>query len=226
MHYSPGILRRNEILYRSWHIMMNITITPHKLHVTIHSISSKSQAHRLLICAAFSNNITKLRCANTNDDIEATADCLRSLGADIQRHHDVYIITPVQRLPKSAELHCRESGSTLRFMLPIIGALGVDTVFHLEGRLGKRPLSPLWEEMEKMGCILSKPDENTIHCRGQLRGGSYTISGSVSSQFITGLLFATALIDTKSQLNITGKIESLPYINMTLEALRLFGIFN
>lgn len=204
--------------------MMNITITPEKLYGKISAISSKSQAHRLLICSAFADKTTDLYCANTNEDIEATAACLRSLGADIQRHDGTYTIVPIKELPVTADLFCRESGSTLRFMLPIVGALGVDTVFHLEGRLAKRPLSPLWEEMERMGCTLSRPTENTIRCCGKLCAGTYTIAGNVSSQFITGLLFATSLMNEASHLEITGKLESLPYISMTLATMAVFSI--
>ena len=130
---------------------MNITITPDKLVGTIPAISSKSQAHRLLICAAFADRTTTLHCTTTNQDIEATADCLRSLGADIRREDWTYIVSPIEEIPSSADLYCRESGSTLRFLLPIVGALGVDGIFHLEGRLATRPLSPLWEEMEEKG---------------------------------------------------------------------------
>ena len=203
---------------------MNITITPNKLCGSISAISSKSQAHRLLICSAFADKKTILNCANTNEDIEATADCLRSLGAEIIRQNQQYIVKPVTHTPETAQLYCRESGSTLRFMLPIVGALGIDAVFHLEGRLSKRPLSPLWEEMERMGCTLSRPTDNTIRCNGKLLPGTYSIDGSVSSQFITGLLFATTLINEPSQLQLTGKIESLPYIKMTLAAMQQFGV--
>ena len=109
-------------------------------------------------------------------------------------------------------------------MLPIAGALGVDAVFQLEGRLPHRPLTPLWEEMERMGCSLSRPTENTLRCRGQLQAGTYSIDGSVSSQFITGLLFAISLIPGKNQIHLTGKVESKPYITMTQKALTEFGI--
>ena len=203
---------------------MDITITPHKLCGKISAISSKSQAHRLLICAAFADKETILQCTNTNQDIEATASCLRSLGARITRSGDLYRIIPIGTPPSSAKLHCRESGSTLRFLLPIVGALGVDTEFYLEGRLAKRPLSPLWEEMERNGCSLSRPTDDTIQCKGKLRSGAFTIAGGVSSQFITGLLFAAVLMDGASQICITGKIESLPYINMTLDAMDTFGV--
>ena len=203
---------------------MNITIYPQKLSGRLQAIPSKSQAHRLLICAAFADGTTQLSCPQTNQDIEATADCLRALGADIQRTEDGYHVKPFAHPPAQAVLNCRESGSTLRFMLPVVGALGVDTTFILAGRLPNRPLSPLWEEMERMGCTLSRPSENTLHCTGRLRCGNYTISGNVSSQFISGLLFATALLDGTSQLTVTGRLESKPYVDMTCQALAAFGI--
>ena len=201
---------------------MDITIHPGSLTGTLTAIPSKSQTHRFLICAAFADNTTELLCPETNRDIEATADCLRSLGATIRRTPDGYHITPVKRIPESAILPCGESGSTLRFMLPIAGALGVDATFVMEGRLPQRPLSPLWEEMERMGCALSRPTANTIRCQGKLSAGSYSIDGSVSSQFITGLMFATALMDQDSQITVTGKLESKPYVDMTKQALDLF----
>lgn len=203
---------------------MDITIYPGKLSGTLRAIPSKSQAHRLLICSAFADGETNLICPETNQDIEATAGCLNALGACVRRTDTGYAISPVAKLPKQAVLNCRESGSTLRFMLPIAGALGVDTTFQMAGRLPQRPLSPLWEEMERMGCSLSRPTGNTIRCTGKLRSGSFSISGSVSSQFITGLLFAAALMDGTSSLEITGKLESKPYVDMTQLALSAFGV--
>ena len=203
---------------------MDIIIKPTKLRGTAAAIPSKSQAHRLLICAAFAEHETRLRCPDTNRDIEATADCLRALGAEILRDAGGYTVFPVQSIPQSAALPCHDSGSTLRFLLPVAGALGVDATFQLEGRLPQRPLSPLWEEMERMGCTLTRPTECTIRCQGKLNSGVYTISGGVSSQFITGLLLAFPLISGESQLEITGKLESAPYVTMTLKAMEQFGV--
>ena len=202
---------------------MDITIFPGKLSGFVNIIPSKSQAHRLLICAAFADGPTTLICPDTNRDIEATAGCLNALGADIQRTDSGYEVKPVSTIPPSALLNCHDSGSTLRFMLPVAGALGVDTVFQLEGRLPSRPLSPLWEEMERMGCRLTKPTADTIRCQGKLTAGNYCIDGGVSSQFITGLLLAAALIDGESHIQLTGKVESRPYITMTQRAMALFG---
>ena len=203
---------------------MDLIITPTKLCGTVHAIPSKSQAHRLLICAAFAEHETRLRCPDTNRDIEATADCLRALGAEILQDAGGYTVFPVQSLPATAVLPCHDSGSTLRFLLPVAGALGVDATFQLEGRLPQRPLSPLWEEMERMGCTLTRPTADTIRCQGILDSGVYTISGGVSSQFITGLLLAFPLISGESQLEITGKLESAPYVTMTLKAMEQFGV--
>lgn len=123
---------------------MDILITPKKLSGQITAIPSKSQAHRLLICAAFADAPTQLHCPETNRDIEATAGCLRGLGADITRTSTGYSIRPVETLPASAEINCRDSGSTLRFLLPVVGALGVDTLFQMEGRLPRKaPFSPV-----------------------------------------------------------------------------------
>ena len=201
---------------------MDITIEPGKLSGKIQAIPSKSQAHRYLICAAFATSPTTLLCPETNRDIEATADCLRALGADIQRTDVGYTIRPIENIPQEAVLNCCESGSTLRFLLPIVGALGVDAVFQMEGRLPNRPLSPMWEEMERMGCTLTRPTASTIRCQGALRAGKYSIDGGVSSHYITGLMFALPLISGKTSLEITGKLESKPYVTMTERAIDLF----
>lgn len=203
---------------------MNITITPKKLEGNITAIPSKSQAHRLLICAAFADRSTTLVCPQTNRDIEATAECLRSLGAEMIRTQEGYLVNPITAIPETAVLHCGESGSTLRFMLPIVGALGVDATFVMEARLPQRPLSPLWEEMERMGCTLSRPTADTLRCQGQLLAGQYRISGGVSSQFITGLLLAAALLKQDSCITVTGVLESKPYVDMTQQALAAFGV--
>ena len=201
---------------------MNLTIQPRVLAGTVEAIPSKSQAHRYLICCALADNETDLLCPETGADIEATADCLNALGASVIRTEVGYHVIPLRRIPGEAHLNCRQSGSTLRFLLPIVGALGIDAVFCMEGRLPERPLSPLWEEMQRMGCSLSRPTADTIRCSGKLQAGAYSIDGGVSSQFITGLLFALSLIPGKSSLEISGKAESKPYIQMTRAAMELF----
>ena len=202
---------------------MNVTITPRPLLGTIAAIPSKSQAHRLLICAALAEEPTDLRCAALSRDILATADCLRALGARVDRTPEGFSVVPGPR-PERAEADCGESGSTLRFLLPVAGALGVDTTFFLHGRLPQRPLSPLWEEMERMGARLSRPTGDTVRCQGALQPGAYTLAGDVSSQFISGLLFALPGLPGDSEIRLTGSIQSKPYLDMTVAALRTFGI--
>ena len=203
---------------------MDICITPKKLYGNINAIPSKSQAHRMLICAAFSDQPTTLICPETNRDIEATANCLTALGAGITWLSNGYRVKPIEEVPFRASLPCQDSGSTLRFLLPIAGALGVDTVFQMTGRLPQRPLTPLWEEMERMGCTLTRPTADTIRCTGRLQSGEYAINGTISSQFITGLLFALSLLSGQSRLQVLGKLESAPYVSMTLAAMERFGI--
>ena len=204
---------------------MDLTIYPSKLSGKIEAIPSKSQAHRLMICAAFSDRETILKCPQTNEDIQATAQCLNALGADIKRTETGYKIKPIGKLPNSALIDCGESGSTLRFLLPVVCALGINTTILMHGRLPYRPLTPLWEELTRMGAVLSKPTENTIQTSGKLHSGDFTISGNISSQFISGLLFATALLPGNSTIHITGLLESKPYVDMTLYALNIFGVY-
>ncbi len=201
---------------------MDITIDPRRLQGEVTVIPSKSQAHRLLICAALADNSTELICPETSRDMEATVDCLNALGAHILRTDSGFHVDPITAVPETAVLDCCESGSTLRFLLPLAGALCVDATFRMAGRLPSRPLSPLWEEMERMGCTLSRPTADTLRCTGKLNPGHYSIDGGVSSQFITGLLFALSILGN-SDLEITGRIESKPYIEMTEAAMDLFG---
>lgn len=199
----------------------------------IKAISSKSMAHRLLICAAFADKTSLIFCEDTNADISATVNCLNALGADIERVEDGYRVEPIKKISKGADLDCGESGSTLRFLLPIASAVGADASFYMHGRLPARPLSPLFEELEQNGMYLSPQGTNPLVTNGILRRGDYSIAANVSSQFISGLMFALPLIhkfdgaiteeNAISTLTLTGDIESAPYIDMTLDALSAFG---
>lgn len=203
---------------------MDLTIYPHLLAGNVKIIPSKSIAHRMLICAAFADGATDILCASLNDDISATMDCLRSLGADIRYSSGSIHVSPSRCVPQRAALLCRESASTLRFLLPVVGALGVDAEFIMDGKLPQRPLSPLWEELERNGCLLSRPAHNIIRCQGKLCKGCYSIDGSVSSQYITGLMLGLSLMDSPCEISITGKVESAPYIEITRNVLKRFGV--
>ena len=138
---------------------MDITISPRLLSGSVTAIASKSQAHRLLICAAFGEKETVLKCPDTNRDMEATAQCLTALGANIQRNADGFTVTPIVTIPKSATLLCGESGSTLRFLLPIAGALGIEATFVMEGRLPQRPLSPFGKKWNAWVAVFPAPQK-------------------------------------------------------------------
>ena len=202
---------------------MDMTLRPGKLRGAVTLPSSKSMAHRMLICATLGKTRTELVLRDINDDIAATAEGLDAICHGVKRTEYGYRIYPNEyEMDSAVVIHCQESGSTLRFLLPIAGALGIDATFCLEGRLPQRPLSPLWEEMERMGCHLSRPTADTIRCTGKLRPGAYRMDGSVSSQFISGLMMALPLIEGETSLQIAGNVESKPYIEMTRYVLDLF----
>lgn len=203
---------------------MKKTITSGPLSGEIRAISSKSHAHRLLICAALSDKPTRVRCTTTNADIDATASCLRSLGAVIEREGEYFTVTPIGEVKKRQTLDCGESGSTMRFMLPVVLALQAEASLLGHGRLPFRPLSPLYEELIFHGAEIDPMGTNPLGCRKTISGGEYTIDGGVSSQFISGLMFALPILGKKSRITVTGKVESRPYIDMTVSALRQFGV--
>lgn len=219
---------------------MDITIFPDQLHGSVSAIPSKSHAHRLMLCAALADKPTKIEIPTICDDLLATISCITGFGGEIEHiYGQAEIITPIQYLPVSAVANCGESGSTLRFFLPLAGALGLNTTFLLEGKLPYRPLSPLWEEIVRNGCHLSWMNRSSLQAggvlpsrsvtaglqlTGQLRPGHYRIDGGVSSQFISGLLMALPLLDGESRLELVGRVESKPYVDMTLQVLHQFGV--
>jgi len=200
---------------------------PGPIKGVVEAIPSKSHLHRLLICAALADTQTCILCKKTDaEDINATIRCLRALGAEIVWGGRGLNVTPIDhdRLPENAALPCGESGSTLRFMLPVIAALGVAARFEMAGRLPERPLAPLDAELTRQGVHLTRPEPNILLCEGQLRPGDFTLPGDISSQYITGLLLALPLLKSWSILNVIGPVESNDYIEMTLEAMAAFKI--
>ena len=210
---------------------MNIKITPQQLNGTIEAIPSKSHAHRLLIAQKLaalqgSGQEDPLAIPTFSEDIDATKGCLAQLDEELPR------------------FDCRESGSTIRFMIPVAMALKDEAVFAGSGKLPQRPLSPLMEEMERHGCSFemlaaAKGAAGALNCvkapergvtseicriRGRLQPGKYELAGNISSQFITGLLFALPLLNGDSSLQLTTKLESAGYVDLTLQVLREFGI--
>lgn len=212
---------------------MQIKITPHPLGGSVQAPVSKSVAHRLLICAALGDRPCTIHCNGTNADIQATVRCLSALGATIAWEEGLIHVTPIPRSapPHSPDspaiLDCGESGSTLRFLLPAVCALNPNATFIGQGRLPSRPLSPLYEELIAHGALLSENGKLPLivsSAENGLSGGTFTIDGGISSQFISGLLFALPLLGKPCEIVVTGRLESAQYIDLTLSALRQFGI--
>lgn len=191
----------------------------------VHIPSSKSFAHRHLLCAALSQAESTVFCRGISKDISATISCLNALGASIREEAENALrISPVRFVPRETmQCRCGESGSTLRFLLPVASALGADVAFHTEGRLAQRPHGELTKCLEAHGAHIGC-DGQVLTCSGQLAPGAYGIAGNISSQFISGLLFALPLLGGDSTLTVVGEIESSAYIAMTEQVLRDSGI--
>ena len=202
---------------------MNVTVSGNRLAGTVSAIASKSAVHRLAICAAYSDAPTVIENVTTSQDIEATVRCLQQAAADIVWDNNRLIVTPHPKRKTMPCLDCGESGSTLRFLLPVMAATG-GGVFVGRGRLAKRPLSPLYELLADNGCRLSPAGIFPLTVTGNLQGDTFTIDGGVSSQYISGLLMAAPLLKRRVRIEMTGTVESYPYIRLTIEALRCFGV--
>ncbi len=202
---------------------MNIVITPSPLSGAVRVPASKSAAHRLLIAAALADGPTRIAIGSTNRDIEATAACLRALGADIESEGETLVVSPIADVPAEVTLDCGESGSTLRFLLPVAATLGAHTTFTGHGRLPQRPNAPLVEALRAHGAVIDN-GLLPMAVSGSLTGGLWTLPGDVSSQYVTGLLFALPLLEADSVIRLTTPLASAAYVDMTLQALRQFGI--
>lgn len=203
---------------------MNVTLTPSALSGTVSAISSKSDAHRILIASALAHAPTEVRCNVLSADIRATADCLRALGAHIEFADGKILVEPIKPQKDFSLLDCNESGSTLRFLLPLTSALGINGEFTGRGRLPERPVTELQQAMEAHGVTFSPNGVFPICTSGQLTAGKYVLKGNVSSQYVTGLLFALPILDGDSEIELLPPVESKTYIQMTLSTLQQFGI--
>ena len=211
---------------------MNVTVQPGQLTGEVEAPSSKSEAHRLLICAAFAPGTTDIDCTTSSDDIDATVSCLEALGARVTRTRRGFRVRPVpgtsasDNLPEAARgavLDCGESGSTLRFLLPVVAALGCGARLVGHGRLPERPLSPLYEELVAHGAELSRQGEVPLVVGGRLRAGRFSLPGNVSSQFVSGLMMAAPILRAPVEIDVAEPVESRPYIDLTARALERFG---
>ena len=198
-------------------------IVPGPLRGSIAAIPSKSEAHRLLICAALADAPTRIPLSASSQDIDATIRCLNAMGADIALSDGELRVTPIADPHARCEADCGESGSTLRFLLPVAGALGIEVDFRMHGRLPERPIAPLDRELTRGGCVLTRPERDVLRISGRLTPGAYELPGDVSSQYITGMLLALTLLEGESNLSITGRLESASYIGITRRCMASFG---
>ena len=208
---------------------MKVTITPTKLKGAITPPPSKSQAHRLVLGAALGQGTSVVRNLSFSRDIQATLSCVEQLGAAWEQVGSTVTIRgigqgrPILQSDGLPHFHCGESGSTLRFMIPIALAVCGGGVFTGEGRLMERPQQPYFDLFDQKG-IDWRLENGALTVRGRLTPGDYALAGNVSSQFFTGLLYALALLDGPSTLRSTTKLESADYIIMTLDVLELAGV--
>lgn len=202
---------------------MNAKFKPCTLKGNIDAPPSKSMAHRYLIGAALSGEDCTLSGVDYSEDILATLDCLKALGAEVTVNDDTVTIHPKNFMKShSSVLECRESGSTLRFLIPLTLCLGREVVFKGSTRLLERPLS-VYEELCKENGFLFRKNENSVTVCGNLKSATYQVKGDISSQFITGLLFALVCRNEDAKIEIIPPFESRSYVNLTLSALRSFG---
>ena len=207
---------------------MKIVIAPGKLAGAIPLPSSKSQTHRALLAASLGHGVSTLRGITLSQDIEATLSCLRALGAGVVDRGNTLEICGIGGRTRALrtgipQLDCGESGSTLRFLIPIALALLGGGEFTGRGRLMKRPLNPYFQLFERRG-IAYRLKDGILRVQGTLSPGRYELPGNVSSQFITGLLFALPLLAGDSELVLTSPLESRDYVKMTLDILEKYGI--
>lgn len=201
---------------------MDTVVTPSALSGTVSAIASKSDAHRLLICAAFADKATEIVIPESSQDIDATIGCLSALGAEINRSGEVFTVNPIKNVPSSPVLDCGESGSTLRFLLPVAMGAADCVSFAGHGRLPDRPIAELTEAMKQHGVSFSA-EKLPFTASGKLHGGSFSLPGNISSQYITGLLLALPLCGG-GEISLTTALESASYVDMTLFSLSRFGI--
>ena len=195
---------------------MTLTITPAKLAGAVTPPPSKSQAHRFLIAAALAGKGSVIHNLADSQDIQATRRCLEEIGPWVGP------MSPLRRLALP-ELDCGESGSTLRFLIPVALALRGGGRFTGRGRLMERPQKPYFDLFEEKGIFYEQKD-GFLTVQGLLSPGKYRLPGNVSSQFITGLLYALPLLEGDSEIMLTSPLESRGYVDMTLDALNRFGI--
>lgn len=203
---------------------MNIKITPSRLKGTVNAPSSKSYSHRMLIAAALADGVSHISNITASNDIKATCSAMESLGAEISSCGSDYTVKGIGTPALNADIDCGESGSTLRFLIPIAAALGTRAVFNGHANLPNRPVTAYIRELGKKGIRFDRELGLPPTIEGKLEAGEYLMEGDVSSQYITGLMFALPLCSEDSIIKLTSPLQSKPYADMTVAVLSQFGV--
>lgn len=203
---------------------MKVKILPSKTSGEVSAPPSKSFAHRYLIGSVLSCGKCVIKNIADSDDISATLSCIEQLGGSVTKDGNIVTVIPTnEKQIENAVFDCKESGSTLRFFIPVVLATGAKNCTFLGSeRLLARGIKE-YEKLFENSDVTIKSDEKSIEVNGTLSAGNYEISGEVSSQYTTGMLFALSVLDGKSTLKITGNAESRAYVDMTIKVLKDFG---
>lgn len=202
---------------------MDIRITPKALSGSVSVPPSKSISHRMLICAALSKGESRIDNLLDCEDITAVKGALTALGAIITEDKGICTVHGITSPAKKAVIDCKESGSVLRFLIPVAAALGCETEFIGSGRLPERPITPIIQPLCDNG-IKFISEKYPYKISGQLHSGKFYIDGSMSSQFITGLLYALSILKQDSEIILTSPLSSKPYVDITIDCMRQFGV--
>ncbi len=203
----------------------NLTLVPSKLVGTVNAPSSKSITHRAILCGALASGKSTINNVTFSNDIFATIEVVKALGATIDIKDNKIVITGIKNFNsnKTPVLYSNESASTLRFIIPIAMLLFESAIFTAEKSLVKRPLNVYFDIFAKQNITYNYINDD-LHVNGKLKSDNFYIDGSISSQFVSGLLFATPILQGDSTINIVGELQSKPYVDLTLDVLQSFGI--
>lgn len=205
--------------------MSNVIVSPSLFNGKVTLPPSKSDVHRAILCASLSKGKSVISPVDLSQDISATIDCAKALGAEITiQGNTAYVDGTNLFCNKTATLDCRESGSTLRFFIPVAGVGGVNTTFIGKGRLPQRPIGIYLDCLPQAGVQCKTEGGLPLEITGKLQAGEFTVPGNVSSQFITGLLLALPLTGEDSKIILSSALESVGYINMTIRTMAQFGV--
>lgn len=205
--------------------MYDVKFSPFVPNGTVNVPPSKSDVHRAIICAAMANGVSRISPVALSNDIKATIGCIKALGADAVLENNVLTVDGTNMYKnKTALLDCGESGSTLRFFIPIAAVGNINATFVGKGKLPQRPIGIFTEALPKAGTVCKTEGGLPLEIKGQLKSGIFEIPGNVSSQFITGLLLALPILESDSEIVLTSPLESVGYIAMTIRTMKQFGV--